>query len=244
VGLGGLAFYWFGCWAAHTSTAPPAGLGWGAAVHWGYGWKEVGSDFAIWNIIGFIFLSSTIMVLCVTLGVHGWRRLIFTVGANLGLYLICLFPYLWTGALSHGWPGGYTHDYCRTQLGRLGEKLLEYARKHGRLPNEKVVQGMLTEHDSGGWKSGVCPVGRAAERKPKRYAWNPSMSGMPWADVGNLQQPEVLLSCPYHPLHEKYYPPYLALYTSDILNPQTYSAVEYVALETCRNVHLEVQMKR
>ena len=102
VGLGGLALYWFGSWAAHTTSPLSPGLGWGEPANGDLGWSDVGGEFVTWNVIGIVFLIVAVSVPCLILGIRGWRRTGAVLGANAALYGVCLFPYLWTGALSHG----------------------------------------------------------------------------------------------------------------------------------------------
>jgi len=237
VGLGGLALYWFGSWAGHATTAPPPGLGWGARVHWGFGWSEVGDEFVTWNVIGLVFLAVAASVPCLILGIRGWRGTGAILGANAALYALCLLPYLCTGALSHGWCGGYTHSACRSQLAALGMEILTHARAHGRLPDGAEVAAMLDK--PGRWgsrKCGVCPVGGARESEPRMYAWNPCFSGLGLDKLKGLKKPEVLLSCPYHPPRKDWWPEHHALYTADLLSPQMDRGREYVSLDTCEIV--------
>jgi hypothetical protein len=104
VGLGGLGLYWFGSWVAHTSSHGPPGLGWGEPVLRSFGWADVG-EFVSWNVIGLVFLVAAVSVPTLIIGIRGWRRTGAIFGANAALYLLCLSPYLCTGALSHGWYG-------------------------------------------------------------------------------------------------------------------------------------------
>jgi hypothetical protein len=242
--LAATAFFYFGRVAGNSSTAPPPGLGWGASVHWGLGWASVGEDFVAWNAIGLVFLGTALGILCMAFGVRSRRKILALYGIEFSMYVLCLVPYLCSGALSHGWPGNYTHDYCRTKLSRLGMEVLKYARAHRRLPEAEWVSALLREHDRWGEPRGVCPVGRLRTRQPESYRWNAELSGTPLDEVGRLTEPEILLSCPHHPIHERWYPKYYALYTWDIMNPEREGNAEYVSLRTCGKIHTEQYLKK
>lgn len=247
VGIGAFAvcFFLFGVMATSLSTAPPPGLDWGQPVLWGRDWTAVGSLFIRWNIYGLVFLWGGVTV--VTKLWKDWRsrKTLVLMLTNLGAYVICLLPYILTGAFTHGRPGGYTHDTCQMQISRLGAGLLGYARANeNRMPDEISMEGVvreigpfLTPHEQMLRRPfHACPVSGAFEKKATPYTWNIDLSGKGLVEFEELQEPAPLISCSYHGPSQRVY---FALFTEDILLASTQSNDQPVDLRYCRQVPRE-----
>jgi len=171
------------------------------------GWRRVGWLFVRWNLYGYLFLLGSLF-LC-----GGIRRTKAhfkkLAPATLALYMIGLAPYLFTGALVHGWAGGYVHGGCERRLEALNSALVEFAEKHnGHLPTADGMDALLKElkpyldesHIRYSTPVDVCPLGGAYEREPKHYQWNTNFSGVTLRDIDPDQffQDVVPVSCPYH----------------------------------------------
>jgi hypothetical protein len=117
--------------------------------------------------------------------------------------LLCLLPYLLTGALASGRPGGYTFGACNENLRWLGSALLKYAHRHdGRLPGGQTLSEMLPALEPyllAGWRHriAICPVEGPFEARPEPYRWNHEVAGKSLADLAELSAPAVVLECPY-----------------------------------------------
>jgi len=207
VALFAIPFFMFGRFSASVSTAPPPGLGSPHPTFWGMGWRRVGSLFVRWNIYGYGFLLCSLF-LCggVRRTIGRFKKLAIWV---LALYAIAIIPYLATGALVHGWAGGYVHNGCQRRLEILNSALVEYADKHdGQFPTADGIEFLLEELEPHLSQDvirysvplEVCPLGGAYERQPKSYVWDASFSGARLQDVdpNRFFQEKAPISCPYH----------------------------------------------
>lgn len=207
IALFAVSYFIVGHIAATMTTAPPPGLGFPHPTFWGMGWTEVGWLFLRWNVYGYGFFLGALF-LCS--GVRRTReRFIRPALCALVLYVAALPPYVVTGALAHGWAGGYVRGGCDRRLRILNEALVECARSHGgRLPAVDGMDDLLRElkpflsEDRIRYVPpvDVCPTGSAYERQPERYGWDRSFSGIDLRDVGrdpSLKE-KAAISCPYH----------------------------------------------
>jgi hypothetical protein len=137
------------------------------------------------------------------------RRCRFLLGANLALYVFSLVPYVASGALSHGWAGGYVHGACDARMEAIANALAAYAKSHdGKLPKAASIEELIpkiqpdldTKHFLYHSPVTVCPLGAAYERRPRPYEWNRRYSDAPAVSVPELPEAEsdFLLRCPYH----------------------------------------------
>jgi hypothetical protein len=137
------------------------------------------------------------------------RSSLVLLGANIALYLILLTPFIFSGALSHGWAGGYVNEGCRERLTAIERAVAEYAQNHkGTLPEASSIEELMpriqpylhTEQVRYLCPLTVCPLGAAYERNPKSYVWNRRFSGVGAASVPEYPDKETdfLLTCPYH----------------------------------------------
>jgi len=224
-----LVFFEFGHMVSKMSTAPFPGLGWGYPVHWGLvGLPRTRHIFLAWNLYGLLFLVSVLLLVLFDLKAATVRRSLLFFGVNVAVYLVCLAPYLWSGAMTHGRAGGYVHSHCGGQIGRLGDALLTYAREHdGRLPDGETMQAVfaaLVPHlaEPMNWAEQPvysCPVCSAFEADPVPYLWNQRFSGATLEDLKALPHPEPVIMCPCRRGHHGYSP--VVLFTYDLLNPVT-----------------------
>jgi hypothetical protein len=207
VALFGVAFVLVGVFAAGFSTAPPPGLGCPYPTFWGLGWHDVGGLFVKWNLLGLAFLLAALF-LC-----SGVRRSFGRLGrmalCAAPFYVAALTPYLWTGALVHGWGGGYVLGECERRLTALNAAVLDYAKDHGdRLPDVEDLDALFAavgdylDEDAVRFAGppDVCPLGRAYDRRPERYVWDRAAAGMKIRDAvaRALEEHQFPVSCPYH----------------------------------------------
>jgi hypothetical protein len=222
----GATFYAIGAFHASSSTRPPPGLGWGYHVFWGFGWRAVGSEFIQWNVIGIVALLAVSGCACIIIRKlkpdakkGSWGLL----GASVPLYIMCLTPYVSTGALTSGWMGGYTIDACGDRVAELGTALRKYADKHeGKLPEGSSLTDIMPQLEPYTWhglRRGmpiyICPVGGPYAVHPQPYSWNAKASGKTLDELGKLKKPMKLLWCPY-----RHGPRRSVLYTQDLLDAE------------------------
>jgi len=138
-------------------------------------------------------------------------RVIVLIGANLLCYLVCLTPYLMSGAYTHGlapW------SQCSWRVGwGIGGSMLAYTRAHhGQLPTGQTITALIEQlkpysEAMPEWAAGQTPVACAAgpwlERHPQPYQWNKSFAGKTIDDLRKLPKPVALVTCPYH--HYRYF---------------------------------------
>ena len=130
--------------------------------------------------------------------------------ANAMLYVVCIMPFILTGAFAHGWVS--VSMRCENHLRRLNYAIMKYA-EHNKwiLPKAKTFQELKEKIepylvDNNYDVITVCPEGGAFFRNPDEYIWNPNLSGKPFSEmVGdiyslNLDNKEPPLQCPYHKL--------------------------------------------
>ncbi|MHB0939213.1 MAG: hypothetical protein ACYDCO_14390 [Armatimonadota bacterium] len=135
------------------------------------------------------------------------RKILTVIALNSLVFVICLMPYLVTGACAHGIPpsGACRHDITWG----YGATLLAYVRAHkGRLPEALTVQELVEStqpySDIGfreltkDGKPAMCPAGSWLERQPRPYVWNAAVAGKTIDDLRKLKKPVKILSCPYH----------------------------------------------
>lgn len=175
----------------------------------GLGWRDVGLEFAIVNLFALVLVFHGILILARYFRFsreYAERR----ATVMIGLYLVCVLPFVFAGALTHGWLGGYVHGECKDNMEALIDALAGYAGEHqGRLPagedmrdiHEKILPYL--ERSPGPAGSGdpvyVCPVGGTLDRDPKPYAWNRDASAKTVDELISEHQNMILISCPYHP---------------------------------------------
>jgi len=194
-------------YAAGLSTGPPPGLGLPHPTFWGMGWRRVGWLFIRWNIYGYAFLVGSLLACARRKRTRAeFRKVAFWCMA---IYGVGLLPYLATGALTHGWAGGYVHQGCERRIEVLNTALVEYAKQHGgRLPTvdgfDVLLQELgpyLTNERLGyGVPVHTCPAGAAYLRDPKRYVWDTQYSGAELQDTDwyEVAADQVPIACPYH----------------------------------------------
>ena len=203
-----LSFCIIGFMAAGANTGPPPGLGMPSQTYWGYGWEKAGGLFISWNFYGIIFLGFSGFIFLKPWSVKSsirWKAIF----ANLVLYFLCAMPYMSTGALLHGWAGGYVTNECEDRLALLNFSLIKYAEAHNnQLPEANDINALLVKIKPFAEKDKyfsltralLCPKGSAFEKFPKQYEWNSKFSGVKLQDI-NLEELTFdveLISCPYH----------------------------------------------
>jgi hypothetical protein len=224
--LFGVAFMLVGIVAGAMTTAPPPGLALGFPVFWGWGWREVGHLFIQWNGLGLLMFTACMFWFVRRAAqhaqVHSCKKTVLVLSPV--LYLLCLLPYLFTGALASGRPGSYTLGACGLSLRQMGSALVKYSQIHdGKLPAGRTTAEILLALEPyllGRWRSyriDVCPVRGPFEAKPEPYRWNQEVAGKSLAELAELPLPVVVLACPY-PSHGS-----SRLLTSDLLVPCTLS---------------------
>jgi hypothetical protein len=177
-------------------------------IFWGYGWRHVGIRFFCSNLLGIFLLGAGIWITSNILkkyqrseGRKRWRLYAFSAG----IYILCLCPYIFSGALTRGGHGGYTHMACGSRICELGLALQKYADEHsGLLPIGKDFAEIMPQLRPYVWTGlrlrmpiQICPVGGSYEKDPKPYMWNSQMSGKSLDELKQLEKPEWLLRCPY-----------------------------------------------
>ncbi len=204
-----LVFYGAGVGATAACTAPLPGLGPASRVFRGLGWRHVGSFFVFWNVLGLLILAVLSFPAAGLLGLRAIKHKLMFLAATTIVYLGFLLPYVWMGAITHGWTGSYVDMDCASQLTVLGTGLRDYAKDHqGKLPTgdtmEEVFQDIrpyLGRWDN--WRGGPiykCSLASDYERAPMPYVWNREMRGRALAELPGIAPPVPIISCPYqHP---------------------------------------------
>jgi hypothetical protein len=175
-------------------------------VFWGRGWSDVGPLFLRWNGLGLALfvLSILLVVRWATKRPNARPCARWTLLTSPLLYVLCLLPYLFTGALASGHPGGYTFGACSGNLRMLRDALLAHTQAHeGRLPSGRSMSEILPAlqpylmNKRSIRHLEFCPVGGPYESQPKPYLWNARVAGESLSELAELAVPEVLLACPY-----------------------------------------------
>jgi hypothetical protein len=207
VGAFGVSFYLCGRYAATSSTAPPPGLGMPHLTFWGLGWAEAGGIFVRWNVFGMGLLAFWSLALT-----KAWKHKgrIGLIGSTCIAYVICMVPYLYSGAWVHGWGGGYVASGCDGRIEIVTGALIGYAEEHeGRFPEAESFDGLMrrvrpyVRCDELRYKKvplEVCPLAAAYEREPGPYEWNEKYSGKALSDVSleDIGTDEFVIRCRYH----------------------------------------------
>jgi hypothetical protein len=69
------------------------------------------------------------------------QKIMISVTVNIVVYIICLIPFIISGALSHGWTGDYVVKACNEKKDILTEALLKYTtQNNGKLPTANSMQ--------------------------------------------------------------------------------------------------------
>ena len=225
-GVFGVTFFLFGHLVSNSNTAPPPGLGWAYPVQWGLGHvPHARAIFARWNAFGLLFLASALLLLVVELRRRHVLRCALVLAANAAVYALCIVPFLASGAITHGWPGGYVYDRCEDQLCKLGGAMLEWSREHeGRLPSAETMESLFSElepylaypENSQARPIYFCPVGSAFDRTPRPYIWNSALARITLRELAQLDRPQPVIRCPYAGEHHRYLRPSV-LYTKDLV---------------------------
>ncbi|HEX2950726.1 MAG TPA: hypothetical protein VHV83_14355 [Armatimonadota bacterium] len=156
----------------------------------------------------------------VTAGRMLGKRSLALIGMNVGVYLLCLTPYLATGAFAHGY-GPWQQCYQQLSSG-IGSALIDYTRAHqGHLPAGRTMEQVFQELQPyyaktilGMGLCGpiphplICKAGEWYDRHPRSYTWNADLAGKSIAELKTLPQ-TMLITCPYH---KRYY-----ISTSDMI---------------------------
>lgn len=156
-----------------------------------------------------VIMAAALLLLPTVRGLLRKGRTWVFIGANSGVYIAMLVPFVWTGAFSHGWGGGYVAWPCEDNLKALHRALVLYTHAHeGRLPiaastDELKVQLAPYLDDTkprgrhGIW---ICPLAAVYENTPPSYTWNADLSG---ATLGKARAAvkegrTPLIRCSYH----------------------------------------------
>ena len=142
-------------------------------------------------------------------------RMRIAVAANAAAYLLCLAPYVATGALVHGWAGSHVRSACARRVTQLSMALARYANDHdGTLPTAANIDELLARlrpyvQDGAAGRGGaihVCPAAAAFLRNPQPFVWNRELSGRPTRDVDLWRKGAFLITCPYcnAPIYGRY----------------------------------------
>lgn len=180
-------------------------------------WVAMGIGILITAIAGAIAAGVFALILLVIL--RCWRTLAPTktkamgilLSANALLYVGGLVPYIASGALSHGWCGGYVHGGCESRIKAIVWAMAGYALDHDdRLPEAASFDELLvkiepyldpeqTPRFSYASPIGICPRGAAYERSASPYIWNPRYSGALLDKIPEYpeNQEDAVLACPY-----------------------------------------------
>lgn len=203
-------FYFIGRLAATSTTAPPPGLGPPHWPLWGLGWDAVGALFVRWNIYGILILVVMSIAASFILRLKSRRSMLIIALANILVYTLFLTPYIFTGALTHGWCSTYTHDRCRRHITQLAEGIIEYQRHNkGRMPDARTMAelyvkvkpylGHLYERDyHTKYPIYYCPVGSTFEHDFPPFVWNNRLSGCTTEELAQLPQYEIAILCTWH----------------------------------------------
>ena len=207
-----VTFFVFGVFVSGMTTAPIPGLGMPCPVFWGFGRSAARGTFIFWNVVGIVFLLFWLFIFTKTWRTQKkWKLFCFVIL----IYVVCLLPYLFSGAFVHGWTGGYVYNGCARRIDILTEALFRYAESHDRKWPEAGSFGELMEKLSPyiseerfpykQFPLEICPVGGAYERDPKPYIWNSDFSGKSMFDFSceDMIIDHYPIMCGYH----KNFPP-------------------------------------
>lgn len=206
-------FHTYGRAAARADTGPPPGLGPPYPVYWGFTWKDVGDLFLEWNLYGMIFLLLVLPLILFT-----WKRFVLwkvliLFLSNILLYIFCLFPFIISGAFTHGWGGSYTFHGCRERIDVLENAIIKYALENdNKLPGAKdtdelmnIIKPYIKLKNDLHYNThlNICPVYAAYNKRSETYKWNPEMSNVPLKELESMahaNDSEIpVLECPSHP---------------------------------------------
>ncbi len=200
------AFLFVGRFAASVHTGPPPGLGPPSAIYWHWQDYELGSLFAIWNIIGGVVLAVATF-LCARL----WRtdrnaKAIPILMLPLATYVLLLLPFLLSGAIAHGWAGGHVINAGKDRLYDVNRACFLYAAEHnGRFPVAATIDDLIPQIEcfmtvtrSGyGNPITVYPAAWAFEKEPSPFAWDPAWSGQQAPELPIWDARQLPVQCPY-----------------------------------------------
>ena len=207
-------------------------------VYWGWRWN-LGAIliFSIGNIVCFVGLM-LILYRGGKLRRHKSNgNLKRVLKYNLLIYLVCLIPYIVTGAYAHGWGGIYASMKCDSRIRRIHTAILEYAKEHDmKMPVAESIDDLIAEIEPYLYKDRdikrkieiICPVSAAFERKAQSFKWNKEMSGKPIKNLLDGSDEIGPIFCPYHEGSGFFYEFYLSdveqaqwKYDKDHLNDST-----------------------
>jgi len=203
--FGGI-FLFVGFFAAGLSTAPPPGLGPPGLIYrrWsGYGLVVL---FVVWNAIGLTLLYSAIMLLGRLWKSKRNQHVQAIVRIPLLAYGAMLLPYLLTGAIAHGWGGGYVMMAGEDQLMSVNRACFLYAKDHeGRFPVAQDIEELMpqiqpylkpreTRH---GNPYTVHPGAWVFDEHPKSYVWDAAQSGKLAPRIERFNRVKLPVACPY-----------------------------------------------
>ncbi len=160
-----------------------------SGVYWGWNFTRIGTVFIQENIIIFLFYVSCPLFILYFFAATGQEKIrngspwwILSLPIT---YLICLLPFIFTGAWVHGSIGSRVYDRCADQLSEIHLLLVRYAKDHdNRLPiaddfNTLLpqIQSYRNEESIKRRKLNCCIISEAMDRPPKPFWWNKSLSG-------------------------------------------------------------------
>ena len=172
-----------------------------------------GIVFLIFNVIALAVFLQAKRGLCdgVDLSATPMRRAL--IGGNVIIYILAIAPYIFAGAMSHGWAGGHIFVRCFHQTHYdIGEALVQYADEHdGRLPEAENFADLITavepyiDRDQRSRKKllDVCPEEAAFSKTPRPYTWNADFTGARLDVSAESLSGKPMLSCPrgHRPLY-------------------------------------------
>lgn len=201
-----LTFLFIGYYAAGTNTRPPPGLGPPSSIYWHWRDGELGFLFTTWNIIGAGTLGiSTFLVGRLWRGDRR-RRAAVALIIPVVTHAALLLPFLQSGAIAHGWAGGYVMNAGHDQLHDVNRACFLYAADHdGLFPVAKNLNELMPQIQSYlkrkrslyGNPITVHPAAWAFEKQPKPYVWNAGASGQPAPELPIENASELPVQCPY-----------------------------------------------
>jgi hypothetical protein len=208
--LGATSLFWLvlvfiGGLAAMRTTAPPPGLGLPSAIYWHWRSGELEGLFIMWNALGVAILTAAVVVFGRLWRIELRRRCLVLVIPAL-VYLACLSPFLVSGAIAHGWGGGYVTDAGLEQLRDVNRACFLYAADHdGLLPVAKNIDDLMPQIEDYlqrrrsryGNPVTIHPAAWAFEKEPQAYIWNPALSGRPAPSLPIVDANQLPVQCPY-----------------------------------------------
>ncbi len=199
-----VVFVYIGRFAASTSTAPPPGLGPPSAIYLRWRHDELGRLFAFWNAFGVVLLAAATFVVGRVWKLKTGRLALLAVPVI--VYLSFLSPFLATGAIAHGWAGGYVMNAGEDQLYEINRACWLYAEENnGRFPIANDIDELLPKIETHiskpesryGNPITVHPAAWAFEKDPKPFAWNEALSGRPAPKLPVWDVEQMPVKCPY-----------------------------------------------